>query len=195
VAREKLLRQARDQGISVREHFGGERFAAGDVQVEILWPTREYQPKREPSNDDSVVLRLCRATTCALLPGDIEAKVERTLATSQPTLLAAALKVPHHGGRDAATWEFLATVQPQVAAISVGATNPFGHPFDDVLERLRGQGARVYRTDRDGSITLEIGDGGLRAESYAETHRPVLHSSLWAKVAACARSLASLESQ
>ena len=43
------------------------------------------------------------------------------------------------------------------------------------------------RTDRDGSITLEVGKGGLRARSYAETHRPVLYPNLWAKLAACAR--------
>ena len=136
-----------------------------------------------------MVLRLCRRETCVLLPGDIEAKVEKTLAESGAPLQAPALKVPHDGGRAAATAELLAAVQPQVAAISVGATNPFGHPFDDVLERLRAQGTRVYRTDRDGSVTLEIGNGGLRAESYAETHRPTLYPNLWAKLAACARSL------
>ncbi len=194
-ARERLLQQARDRGVLIQEHLAGERLAVRGVEVEVLWPTRDYQPKREPSNDDSVVLRLCRAAICALLPGDIEAKVEKTLAASGAPVHAAALKVPHHGGRDAATSEFLAAAQPEVAAISVGATNPFGHPFDDVLERLRGQGARVYRTDRDGSITLETRDGGLRAEGYAETHRPVRYPNLWAKLTACARSLASLKSQ
>ena len=188
-AREKLVQQARDQGIEVRQHLGGERFTAADVQVEVLWPTRDYQLKREPSNDDSLVLRLCRAATCVLLPGDIEAKVEKTVAESSAPLQAAALKVPHHGGRDAATTALLAAVQPHVAALSAGANNPFGHPFDDVLERLRAQGTRVYRTDRDGSITLEVRNDGLRAQSYAETHRPPLYPNLWTKLTACARSL------
>ncbi len=194
-AREKLLRQARDHEVAIQEHLGGERFALEGVEVEVLWPTRDYQPKREPSNDDSLVLRLCRESTCVLLPGDIEAKVEKTLAESGAPLSAAALKVPHHGGRAAATSELLAAVQPRVAAISVGATNPFGHPFDDVLERLRGQGARIYRTDRDGSITLELGTAGLRAASYVESHRPTLYPNLWVKLVACARSLAGLESK
>ena len=188
-ARDKLLAQARDRGIRVHEHLAGERFSVSNVHAEVLWPTRDYQPKREPSNDDSVVLRLCRAATCVLLPGDIEAKVEKTLAKNGTPLQAAGLKVPHHGGRAAATDELIAAVQPQVAAISVGATNPFGHPFDDVLERLRAQGARIYRTDRDGSITLEIASDGLHAASYAESHRPTLYPNLWAKLAACARAL------
>ncbi|HXE74958.1 MAG TPA: ComEC/Rec2 family competence protein [Candidatus Xenobia bacterium] len=187
-ARQRLVQKARDLEIPVLEHLGGERFTAADVQVEVLWPTRDYQPRREPANDDSLVLRLCRRETCVLLPGDIEVKVEKTLVASGAPLQAAALKVPHHGGRAAAAEELLAAVQPQVAAISVGATNPFGHPYDDVLERLRARGARVYRTDRDGSITLKIG-GGLRARSYTETHRPTLYPNLWAKLTACARSL------
>jgi competence protein ComEC len=193
-ARERLLARARARGIPVREHAAGERFDAGDVKIEVLWPAREYQPGQEPSNNDSLVLRLCRADTCLLLPGDIEAGVEKRLAMSGAPLVAAVLKVPHHGGRAAATAEFLAAVRPAQAVLSVGATNPFGHPFADVVARLEAGGVRVYRTDRDGSVTARVGEDWVRVASFNERQRRGPYPSLAAKLAACLRALAPLES-
>ncbi|MBI2957126.1 MAG: ComEC/Rec2 family competence protein [Acidobacteria bacterium] len=193
-AYEKLLQHVRERGIRLRQHRAGERFTLAGVEIEILWPPPTYQPGRAPSNNDSLVLRLCRANTCVLLPGDIETDVEKTLAMQQPALQAAALKVPHHGGRGAATTEFLAAVGPRAAIISVGATNPFGHPFEEVTERLAAQAERVYRTDRDGSVTVRVEEHGLAAESFREQQRSELYPSLWAKLGACARQLLLLES-
>ena len=189
--REKVQRR----GIPLALHRAGERFAVGDVEVEVLWPSREHQPGPEPSNNDSVVLRLCRGATCALLPGDIEAPVEKELAARQTSMKAALLKVPHHGGRDSASEAFLEAVAPEVAIVSVGATNPFGHPYPSVLERLHAAARRTYRTDRDGSVTARLGKDGWETSSFAEQERRAPYPSLWAKVAACARRMLSLESR
>ena len=191
----ELQEKVQRRGIPVRTHRAGERFAVGDVEVEVLWPSSEHQPGPEPSNNDSVVLRLCRGGTCALLPGDIEAPVEKELAESQAPLKAALLKVPHHGGRDAAGTEFLAAVAPDVAVVSVGATNPFGHPYESVLQRLGSAARRTYRTDRDGSVTARLGNEGLQVTSYREQQSRTPYPTLWAKLAACARRILSLESR
>jgi competence protein ComEC len=62
--------------------------------------------------------------------------------------------VPHHGSLTSATEAFLEAVHPRFAAISVGDNNPFGHPNAGVLDRIERGGARVYRTDRHGAITM-----------------------------------------
>jgi len=141
------------------------------------------------------VLRLCRKTNCLLLPGDIEEKVEKTLAQAAASLAARVLKVPHHGGRGAASEEFLAAVAPEVAIVSVGATNPFGHPFPEVEDRLRATAPRLYRTDRDGAVTVRLGNDGLEVTSFAETRRAELYPNVAAKLAACAREFLALESR
>jgi competence protein ComEC len=70
------------------------------------------------------------------------------------------LKVAHHGSETSTTSQFLAIVNPEVAVISVGADNPFGHPSSEVVARLINSvgEANVYRTDEDGTIEL-ISDG------------------------------------
>jgi competence protein ComEC len=74
---------------------------------------------------------------------------------------AEVLKVGHHGSASATSNAWLERVRPRVAVISCGAHNSFGHPSPATLERLQRHGARVYRTDRDGAVTLE-----LRAEGW-----------------------------
>jgi len=193
-AYEELLETLRARGIPVHIHRAGERFSVGEVSVEVLWPSAEYSPGPAPSNNDSVVLRLCRARTCLLLPGDIEPEVERTLAAGGREMNAAVLKVPHHGGRNAAGEALLSAVQPEVAIISVGATNPFGHPFEPVLQRLQSAAGQTFRTDRDGSVTLRISGRGFEVHSYRQRQRAEPYPNLAAKLAACARRVLPLES-
>jgi competence protein ComEC len=189
-----LLDRLNAAGIPLHTHRAGERFSVGEVSVEVLWPSDDYTPGSTPSNNDSVVLRLCRAQTCVLLPGDIEPRVEDRLAASEQELGATILKVPHHGGRGAGGLAFVSAVEPEVAIISVGATNPFGHPFEPVLDRLGSVGERIYRTDQDGSVTLRIDADGFSARSYRQQQRAEPYPNLAARLAACGRELLSLES-
>ncbi|MFQ5695665.1 MAG: ComEC/Rec2 family competence protein, partial [Terriglobia bacterium] len=196
---QELLRKISEHNIPLKTHAAGERFAVGEVHVEVLWPGADYQPGAEPSNNDSLVLRLClpaqagRTDTCILLPGDIEAEVEQKLAQGEATLAAAVLKVPHHGGHHAASSEFLAAVSPRVAVISVGAYNRFAHPYPAVIERLATRARRIYRTDRDGSVTVRLDGGELRVETHRQQQRRETYPNFWAKLAACARRLAPVE--
>lgn len=73
---------------------------------------------------------------------------------SEEDLHADVLKVGHHGSMNSTTQEFLKAVRPQVAIISAGEDNPYGHPSPELLERLQTAGARVSRTDRDGAVHI-----------------------------------------
>jgi competence protein ComEC len=90
-----------------------------------------------------------------LLTGDISGEVERAIAPQLTRARTRILKIGHHGSRTSSSQAFLESWRPQFALISAGRGNTFGHPAPEVLERLESIGARVYRTDRDGEITLE----------------------------------------
>jgi competence protein ComEC len=90
--------------------------------------------------------------------------------TSARRLDSTVLKVAHHGSRSSSSGEFLRAVGPRLAAISVGARNPYGHPDTDVLARLAGASAETYRTDRDGALIFET-DGGTMTVTRWATRR------------------------
>jgi competence protein ComEC len=130
-----------------------------DITLDILHPVPnpgtayEDETSAGTTNDNSVVVRLVYRDVAFLLPGDVEAEVEQQLVRSGAYLHSTVLKVPHHGSKTSSAQAFLEAVRPQVAVISVGADNDFGHPARDVLQRLRGT-PHLYRTDRDGRVTV-----------------------------------------
>jgi len=90
--------------------------------------------------------------------GDAESPVESNLYED---LSAEVLKVGHHGSTSSTSDSFLARVNPKAAIISVGADNDYGHPSNEVLTRLQSAGAKIYRTDEQGTITVTVTtDGG-----------------------------------
>jgi competence protein ComEC len=161
-----LLETAARRGVPVVHLTRGHRFTWGEVRGALLWPERQEGPAAAAQNNDSLVLRLDFGGTSALLAGDIERDVERQLAAQGAMLDVDYLKVPHHGSRTSATREFMEAVTPQAAAISLSATNPFGHPHAEVLERLAAAGAGVLRTDRDGAITFRSDGKTWKATGY-----------------------------
>jgi competence protein ComEC len=156
-----LLAEARERGIPIVHRKRGDQFDWDGVHMQVLWPG-SLEPAKTAENDDSLVLRLETGQETLLLTGDIERPVERTLGADGDALSADFLKVPHHGSRTSTTEPFLDAVHPRFAAISVGENNPFGHPSEDVLQRIEAEGARLYRTDRDGAITI-LADGNRMA--------------------------------
>ncbi len=148
----QLLEVARKRGVQIKHLKQGDSFLLGGVSGQILWPENSIEGKAA-SNDDSLVMRLTDGDQSLLLTGDIERPSERKILAAEEPLDATFLKVGHHGGKTSTTDPFLAVVHPKYAAISAGRDNPFGHPSEDVLERLEAAGVHIYRTDRDGAIT------------------------------------------
>ena len=147
-----LLRLAARLGIRVLQPRGGVRTRIGGADVEVHNPGRGAGPESGVSNDDSLVLRLGLGVRHALLTGDLERDGEAALILAGRELSAELLKIPHHGSRTSSTAQFLDRVRPGMAAISVGAANPWGHPDREVIERLEACGISVLRTDRDGAV-------------------------------------------
>jgi hypothetical protein len=115
-------------------------------------------------NDVSVVLLGEVAGRRILLTGDVEDDVDPLLvARGLPPIDV--LKVAHHGSKTASTPAFLDVVKPAVAIVSAGAGNPYGHPARSTLDRLASTGARVLRTDTDGSVEVDIGASGIRVSA------------------------------
>ena len=111
-------------------------------------------------NDYSAVVRLSYGHTVIMLDGDAEQEAEDDMLAHYPAgyLKATALKVGHHGSRNASSDEWLSAVGPSYAAISCGQGNPFHHPHQEALDRLSEHGIRIFRTDRNGTVTW-ISDG------------------------------------
>jgi competence protein ComEC len=125
--------------------FGGARF-------EVLAPCPRADSDLGP-NDNSIVLRITYGQRAFLLVGDAErAEEAKLLAVAGEGLRADVLKVGHHGSRTSSTPAFLTAISPTEAVISVGRRNRFGHPSPLTISALGAVGARVWRTDRDGSV-------------------------------------------
>lgn len=123
------------------------------VEVRILSP---YEAVYSDFNDTSYMLHITYGDTSVLFTGDATALAERLAMKAQPnhSFHANVLKVGHHGSSDSTSEKFLETVRPSIAVISVGAGNEYGLPDQALIDRLSAQGITVYRTDRDGSVTL-----------------------------------------
>lgn len=132
----------------------------GDVRWTVLAPSRTYRGTNSDPNNDSVVVRLEVHGVVVLLCGDVEPEAQHDLLAGGADVRASVLKVPHHGSRhqDPA---FLAAVGARVALTSVGEGNTYGHPAASTLDQLTAQGARSFRTDRDGAVALVVRGGAL----------------------------------
>jgi competence protein ComEC len=167
-------RTLRQKGLKERPVFrNGEALEIGGWRVWVLNPieaadsgTEDYRSKAD--NNRSVVLRLENEQDSFLFTGDIEDEAERTLATLEEDIKSRVLKVPHHGSRGSLDEGFLQRVQPEIAIISVGAHNSYGHPTSEALEAYHHLGSRLYRTDQDGAILIHSGGSNLSVRTDRE---------------------------
>ena len=142
----------------------------GDVQLRVLHPPPPDWERRRVRNDDSVVLEVVYGDVAMLLTGDISADIERAILPQLSLSRIRVLKAAHHGSRTSSSSALLEGWRPQIAAISCGRGNRFGHPTAEVLQRLESIGATVLRTDRDGQIRIETDGRSLRMSTYRRTN-------------------------
>ena len=170
----KLTRAAPGQ---VYELGGGARFL-------VLAPSEPFFKKEDlrsggnEPNANSVVARFEYGGFSMLLTGDAEAQTEERLMRSGANLSADVLKVGHHGSKYATTDEFLRRGEFKTAVISAGNANRYGHPSQDVLDRLRAAQVRLYRTDFQGELVITTkGDEDYTVKAARE---PKANEDLWA---------------
>ena len=127
----------------------------------VLHPGPGWEAGRD-DNDDSLVVEVALGARRFLFTGDIEAPAEAWLGPHLGPVDV--VKVPHHGSRSSSTAALVDAARPRFAVISCGAGNPFGHPSTAALDAWRG--ARILRTDLDGSIRFHTDGVGLTAEAW-----------------------------
>lgn len=151
------LNLAAELGVPVHQVEAGYAINNAWLHIDVLAPW----PGVTGSNERSMVLAAELAGARLLLTGDLPIESE-----CGPYPDCDVLKVAHHGSKNATSDEFLAQALPEIAIISVGAGNSYGHPTQRVLDSLAGVGAQVLRTDESGCITLRIEDGKVIPETY-----------------------------
>ena len=159
-----LMHELEDRQVVVRQATRGRRIELGGGAVITLLgpPDPPITGSRSDVNANSVVVRLNYQKFSVLFTGDAEAPTEKWLLAAGAPVQSTVLKVAHHGSRYASRVGFLEQVGAQIAVVSVGARNEYHHPAPETLEHLARSGARVYRTDVDGTVTLETDGVTLR---------------------------------
>lgn len=150
-----VRQRIRDEGAQVHDARAGDVIALDpQLRIHVLSPPDSVACTA--SNEHSVVLHVRHGMRSLLLTGDAEIDSERRMVTRYgPLLRADVLKVGHHGSGTSSEEDFLRTVSPTHAVITVGRLNRFRHPKRDVLARLHAKGTRVHRTDTGGAIIFE----------------------------------------
>jgi competence protein ComEC len=144
--------------------IAGDRFRVGTARFEVLWPPAGAATPDAGDgtamNNASIVMRATVDGARILLSGDVETEAQDAILASGAAVASDVLKFPHHGsGRQSE--QFLQSVGPVVATISVGIDNDYGHPAAAALQMLRRTGSDWRRTDVDGDIAVVVRDGRL----------------------------------
>ena len=157
---EKFLKIISEKNIKVYEVMAGNKiYIEKNLYLDILWPT-ENLISTNALNNNAMVFNLHYKKFSMLFTGDIEEASEKEIlklySKNKDLLKANILKVAHHGSKTSSTSEFINVVNPKIAVIGVGKNNKFGHPNENVLERLKQLGCKVFRTDLGGEISIEV---------------------------------------
>ena len=165
---QKFLKVVKDKKIKVKVLKQGDCLKIEkNLYFDILWPIEE-QIQENILNNNAMVMKLRYGKFSMLFTGDIEEVAEEKILEfykekidkGENILKSKVLKVAHHGSKTSTTQSFFEKVNPEICLIGVGKNNMFGHPTAEVLERI--SGTRIYRTDEEGEIVLEVecnGDG------------------------------------
>ncbi|MBE5872258.1 MAG: DNA internalization-related competence protein ComEC/Rec2 [Lachnospiraceae bacterium] len=143
---------------------------AGENEFRILCLAPRGESFYADANDSSMVLLLECAGNTMLFTGDISEEQETAILASLQRYAPHmwkdirekggidVLKIAHHGSRSSTSLEFLNALSPQIAVISAGRRNRYGHPHEETLNRLQAAGCRIFRTDTEGAVVIRLGN-------------------------------------
>jgi competence protein ComEC len=148
---QQVLKEIRERKIRFGLPRAGFLETIGQARLEVLAPGEKLLTGTDSdANNNSLVLHLRYGATSLLLTGDMEAEEEATRAWPRCEVL----KVAHHGSRSGTNRAFLTAVAPQLALISCGADNPYGHPHPETRRALAAVGVKTLVTAEDGTIQV-----------------------------------------
>lgn len=171
---EHALRIANERHIRCQ---AGQGWTWDGVRFEVLHPSASaYESPPPKANDMSCVLKASAAEHSILLTSDIEARSEEALLrASGDRLRADVLVAPHHGSRLSSAPEFVAAVGAPNVIFPVGYRSRFQHPHPEVLAQYEHSGARIFRTDRDGAVSVLLGGESISVRTEREARRRYWH--------------------
>ncbi len=156
---ERVLKSIKNKGLTINSTKAGMIIYEDDnTKVETLAPNSD---EYDNLNDYSIVIKLTYKNRSILFTGDAQKVSEKEMLNNGYDLSADVLKVGHHGSETSTTKKFLDAVNPQYGIISCGDKNSYNHPNKDIVKRLEDAGVTVYRTDLNGTITLETDGDNL----------------------------------
>lgn len=130
-----------------------------EVKLDIFYPAKNLE--YDDLNNNSIVAKLRYNKFSVLFTGDIEESEENILNKyTSNQLKSDVIKVAHHGSKTSSSEKFIKAVKPKIALIGVGMNNKFGHPNQEIIERLENINCKIYRTDEMGEIVMEVNKSG-----------------------------------
>jgi len=163
------LQEASRHSVSWRRVHPGDSVVIDDVRIRFLAPDSTWTASLTDPNEASAVALIEYGRIRFLMTGDAESGEEEwMLARGAEALHAQVLKVGHHGSSTSTTERFLEAVRPEIALISVGAANTYGHPSSAVVHALVSANAQVLRTDLVGTVVIRTDGRTLTVDAGGE---------------------------
>ena len=161
---EKLSQLAKSAGIPVKQVKSGDCLKAGNLEMQVLAPLQNASGT--DVNEDGMVLQVKYGEFTGLLTGDIGEETEQHLLERGILEDVDFLKVGHHGSHYSTCQQFLEKIKPEYAIISCSATNTYGHPSPETVEKLEKAGCKVGFTMKSGAVTISWQKGKIRLKGY-----------------------------
>lgn len=164
-----LIELAGNNGVDVLLLSAGEYILSGDLKILVLHPREGY--RADDINEISMVLSVEYGNFCGIFTGDATVESEREIIRyweehgCGPVQM---LKVGHHGSSTSTSEAFLQYCNPQIAVISCGRNNRYGHPHEELLKRLEDAGCHIYQTRESGAVTVRVKAGTASVEEFLE---------------------------
>ena len=160
---QKFLKIVKEKKIPVTVVKKGNKInIENNLYFDILWPT-DKQIEENKLNNNAIVMKLNYKNFSMMFTGDIEEAAEKEiidLYKNTNKLKSNILKIAHHGSKTSTTDEFLELVKPKVTLIGVGKDNMFNHPSNEIIEKLENSNIKIYRTDLNGEIEINVSRNG-----------------------------------
>ena len=152
----RVLSAMEEKALTYIPSEAGKTYTIGEASFTILGPVDAAAVDPDDANDYSVVVRLDFGETSFLFTGDAETTSEEEMLARFPAsdFKCNVLKVGHHGSTTSTSDAFLSACDPDLAVISCGKGNSYGHPHKETLDKLEAAGIPVLRTDEEGTIVL-----------------------------------------
>ncbi len=155
---QKFIKITKENNIKIKVVKAGDKiYFDKNTYINVIWPDINNIVNENIVNNNSLVFKMVYKDFSILFTGDIEEIAERRILNLYSDKLKAdILKVAHHGSKTSSIEEFIKAVSPRIALIGVEKYNNFGHPNEEVIQRLKNYNIKIYRTDFNGEIDLKI---------------------------------------